>query len=298
MKRILILGTFDGVHRGHQALLQKGKELQNELSAIPTVVTFSPHPALVLGKKVKLLTLPKERRGLLEKQGVCVEEILFDEVFAAMPAQQYIDFLCRNYDPAAIIVGANHTFGAKGSGTPKLIVSMAAKYGYKVFIEPSVGYEQQPISSTRIREALQLGHIMKANEMLGYYYGISGTVEGGQRIGRTIGFPTANLAADPQKILPGQGVYVTIAKSGEKKYCAITNIGVRPTVALHGEQTVESFLLNFDGELYEKEISLRFVHWLRPEKKFPDMKALSVQLAQDAAVARAYVSYLKETDIL
>lgn len=298
MKRILILGTFDGVHRGHKALLKKGEELQNELFAVPTVITFSPHPAQVLGRKVNLLTLPAERKKLLEEQGACVEQILFDEVFAAMSAEQYIDFLCRNYDPAAIIVGANHTFGAKGSGTPKLIVSLAAKYGYRVFVEPSVIYEQQPISSTRIREALQAGHITRANEMLGYCYGISGIIESGQAIGRTIGFPTANLAMNLQKALPGQGVYVTIAVSEGKKYCAITNIGVRPTVTQHGEQTIESFLLNFDGELYAKEISLRFLHWLRPEKKFANMKALSMQLAQDAAIARAYVSSLKEKNIL
>ena len=298
MSKILILGTFDGVHRGHAALLARGVQLQQELHAQPTGITFTPHPAQVLGKSVSLLTLPEERRRRMEAAGVCVEEIPFDRAFAAMRPEEYLAFLKQTQDPAALVIGANHTFGAQGSGSAKDLVAFAHRNGIRVFVEPAVTFAGEPISSTRIRQALLQGDILSANEMLGYSYTVRGSVVNGHAVGRKIGFPTANLQTDPQKALPGRGVYVTVASVDGSKYCAITNIGLRPTVHDGGGQSVESFLLNFSGDLYRKTISLRFLHRLRDEQTFPSLEALQQQLAQDAAIARAYVKTLPERGIL
>lgn len=289
----LILGMFDGVHKGHQALLQRAKQL---CPVCPSAVfTFANSPAAFFGKPVPLLTLPEEKEALLRGKGAdLVVLAAFDDTIAQMPPEEYIQYLLKLFPVRNIIVGFNHVFGKNAAGNGELLQKLGEKYGFSVQIVPPVETKNgAAISSTRIREALGAGNIKEANAMLGYDFFVQGTVVSGRRIGSSIGFPTANIAVDTRKILPKDGVYITKAAVDGLEYRAVTNIGVNPTV--NGEKrTVETHLLGVDKELYQKHMRIAFCQRIRGEQKFPSKDSLAAQIQKDKLTAEDYFKKIKE----
>jgi len=295
MKNTLVLGMMDGVHLGHQALLLKAKEIQRQYGAKTYVVSLKQHPAAVFGKTVELLTTNEEKQALISKiLPAKLELIDFSPAFATLSPKDYIEWLHKTYQPSFIVIGNNHTFGKNAAGTPKDLIEHSAQYGYKVFVVPPVAVSTQHVSSTAIRQYIKSGDIQRANELLGYNYTLSGEVVKGEEIGRTLGFPTANIQIDAQKLLPQKGVYATVAKVDGKTYPAMTNIGTRPTVSNAEQTTIETHILNFDGQLYGKVLKIQFLKKVRDEIKFTTREELENQLYQDSLVVSAYIDNIKK----
>jgi len=281
---ILTLGMFDGVHRGHAALLQRAADLARKENATPIAFTFTNHPQELFNKPLQRLTNTAERCELIEKRGIQYDAIPFTNEIAALSPQAFTELLQARYPNLhSIVVGYNYTFGARAGGTAPLLRNLLAPQ-INVEIVPPVTHEGEPISSSRIREALARADIEAATAMLGRYYNLSGTVRQGRQIGRSMGFPTANLHPEPNRALPRDGVYATLAVWGSEAYPAITNVGHNPTV---GGQTrkVETHILEEIPELYDRELTIFFCAYLRPEQKFPGKSALSTQLERDADAA-------------
>ncbi|MCL2672207.1 MAG: bifunctional riboflavin kinase/FAD synthetase [Clostridiales bacterium] len=277
----LTLGMFDGVHKGHAALLQRAAEIAHTQNATPIAFTFTNHPQELFNKPLQRLTNTAERRELIEKQGVHTDAIPFTNEIAAFTPKTFTQFLQERYpNLQSIVVGYNYTFGARAGGTAQMLQTLLAPR-IKVEILPPVTHEGEPVSSSRIREALARADIAAATAMLGRYYNLSGTVQTGRQIGRSMGFPTANLHPEPTRALPRDGVYATLAVWGSEAYPAITNVGHNPTV---GGQTrkVETHILEEIPDLYNRELTIFFCAYLRPEQKFPSKSALSAQLERDA----------------
>lgn len=295
--KALILGTFDGVHSGHLALLNKGVALKREGFA-PVVVLFTVHPGVILGKEVHILTTNQEREVLLRRYGVDYSYMDFTAELASKTPEEYLDLLCKRYSPAAMIVGRNHTFGAKGAGTPKTILHFATKYGYKFFMEASVLQAGEPVSSTRIRRYIMDGDIDTANSMLGYRYGFDGIVENGRKVGRSMGFPTANVSFPQEKVCPANGVYAVTVRVKGKRYGAVMNVGNRPTFENTGGKTYECYLLGYNGDLYGNSVRVEMLKRMRPEIAFASKDLLQQQITNDAFIALSYFKGLKENILL
>ncbi|WP_017315886.1 bifunctional riboflavin kinase/FAD synthetase [Mastigocladopsis repens] len=328
------LGKFDGVHRGHQRVIQPilppaghegvgGDERANSSLSVlsspsshiySTVVTFNPHPQeFFTGRPRTWLTPLDEKIHSLRSLGVEQLVLLpFDKELSALTPEQFVEkILVEQLQAARISVGQDFCFGSNRSGTAEDLQLLAAKYGIPVTIVPletcgchestdsreaSLSSQEARISTSLIRQVLQSGDIQKANQLLGRAYTLIGTVIQGQQLGRTIGFPTANLQLPPDKFLPRHGVYaVRIFTLGEtletpdNTYLGVMNIGHRPTV--NGTyESVEVHLLDWSGDLYGKKLVVQIESFLRPEQKFPSLEALKTQIQQDCAVARAFFS--------
>ncbi|OKH22341.1 riboflavin biosynthesis protein RibF [Hydrococcus rivularis NIES-593] len=313
----IALGNFDGIHRGHQKVLQPilqasavigcpasaRKVIRDSQCPYATVVTFNPHPQeFFTGQSKQLLTPLPEKVKLLEQLGVEQLVLLpFDRELAALSPQQFVEeILMRQLQATRISVGEDFRFGHKRAGTAEDLRAIAAKFGVEVVItslQTCQGNEsEQPtlrISSSAIRQALAEGDIDRANRMLGRAYTLMGTVVKGQQLGKTIGFPTANLQLPPTKLLPRYGVYcVKVFLEGEGENIitqssikGVMNIGCRPTVA-GNTPTVEVHLLDWAGNLYGKTLTASLEKFLRPEQKFPSIDALKAQIAFDCDLAR------------
>ncbi len=285
---VITIGTFDGVHNGHRqiiALMQKEKEA---VSGETVIITFDPHPRQVLdtsNRPLFLLSTLEEKCSLLEEQGIDhLVVVPFTPAFAALTADKYIrDFLVQTFHPHTIIIGYDHRFGQGRQGDFRLLEAKAAESGFRVKEIPGLVLQDVIISSTRIREALLRGDIRTANHFLGNPYRFSGTVVKGNQLGRTLGYPTANIeCADTVKLLPGNGVYaVEVLIGGEtEKRKGMMNIGVRPTV--DGTRRVtEVNIFSFDGDLYGNTLTVFVLAHLREERKFSGLDALKAQLAAD-----------------
>ena len=280
-KTIYALGFFDGVHLGHQALLQACRELAAEQNCQSGVVTFASHPdALVLGAAPTLLNTSDDRARLLYAYGVdIVQEIPFDKT---VMNTHWADFLrsLMAAGAAGFVCGDDFRFGAGGLDTPKKLAAFCNKQKLPCAIVPSQLMEGQRISSTRIRELLEQGDLEAANRLLGHPQVFTGVVQKGKQLGRTIGFPTANLTFPEGVIVPKFGVYACNATFDGKVYAAVTNVGSRPTVNGEGI-TAEAHILGFDGDLYGKTVTLVFHKYLRPEQKFASLEELQAQIAAD-----------------
>ncbi len=290
----LTIGTFDGVHRGHATILAQLRAAAAAAGGPSIIVTFDPHPRSVVhpGEKLELLTPLKERIALLREAGI--DEVVvtpFTAAFAGMEAADYIrDFLVANFHPAAIVIGYDHRFGAGRRGNLELLQACAEKWNYAVSEIPALLLQAAAVSSTKIRTALRNGAVLRANEMLGRPYSLSGTVVEGKKLGRTIGYPTANLVpVCAEQLVPAGGVYAVQVFEGETFLAGgMLNIGYRPTVAGADEaaQTIEVHLLEgFSEDLYHRQLTLKFTDRLRDEQKFAGLNALKMQLATDAAAA-------------
>ncbi len=286
-RKIFALGFFDGVHRGHQALLAECVRLAAEKAATPAAITFDRHPqAPFTTEYPKLLTGLSDREALLGRFGMEEIQVLAttQEVMST-PWEAFLDNLLRE-GAMGFVCGDDFRFGRKGQGNHRLLADYCKARGLPCVIVAEQHLEGQRISSTRIRELLAAGDLAGAETLLGHRHIFTGTVVAGQQLGRTLGTPTANLSVDQEIALPRSGVYACWAWVGADRYRAVTNIGTRPTVA--GEAlTVEPWLLDFSGDLYGKEITLEFVKFLRPERKFSSLEELKAEILHNAQQTRA-----------
>ena len=285
-KTIFALGYFDGVHLGHQALLASTVELAQKVGAKPGVVTFSGHPdGLVSGSAPKLLNTEADRNGLLQAYGI---EDIFELPFTEeVKNTHWASFLTQLLEigAAGFVCGDDFRFGSGGLGTPKKLEAFCKKRGLHYTIVPQQEVDGVRVSSTYIRSLLENGEMEQVNRFLGHPYLLTGEVVKGRGLGHTIGIPTANLELPKELVCPAFGVYACKAWVDGSYYIAVTNIGTRPTV--DGQNvTVEPWLLEFDGDLYGKKITLEFHKFLRPEQKFDSLDALKAQIQKDARQSR------------
>ena len=293
---VVTMGTFDGVHRGHHAVLAEVTRRARAGKLASVLVTFDPHPLAVVSPAAapKLLTLPAEKAALVKAQGIERFVLMpFTPAVAQLDAEAFVSRLCDEYGMRELVMGYDHGFGRGRAGDVELVERLAREQGFRMAVVDAVRDSGQPISSTLIRSGVAHGDLDAAARWLGRRYSIRGTVVRGAGRGRTIGVPTINLAPpDSRKLLPPDGVYavqVTIRKretGNEKRYGGMMNQGPRPTF---GDQvrTLEVHLFDFDGELYGATIDVEWVRRLRDVQAFPSREALVAQLERDRQAARA-----------
>lgn len=283
------IGIYDGVHRGHQAILEQLVTGAHARRLPTVVVTFHPHPSVVLGQETgfKLLTLPDERARLLHARGVdCVLTLPFTEELANTSAADFMRMLKAHIGLQHLFIGYDFALGRHREGDAARLRELGLTLGYTLTHVQAVGTEAQVYSSSAIRAALRQGDIQTANHMLGRAYTICGQVVHGDGRGRQIDIPTANIQAAPEKLVPAAGVYAGFVRLGGEKYPAVTNIGVRPTFGQPSEARIEAHLLDFSGDLYGETLCFEVLARLRDEQKFTSVDALVAQIQQDIHAAR------------
>lgn len=293
-KTILTLGMFDGVHRGHQQIIHLLNDLAKKENDQSCLLTFSPHPRLVLQKDsdLKLLTLDDEKIALLEDFGLDALFIqTFDFEFSRKSSIEFVrDYLVNKLHVNVLVIGHDHHFGRNREGNFEHLQELAELYGFEVIQLEAIIENRKPISSTKIRNALIEGDVAYANDALGYNYRISGKVVHGDGIGKSLGFPTVNLAIPKLKLLPKDGVYGVGLTLNDKKHYGLLNIGHRPTV--NGkEHRVEVYILDFEGDLYNKEITIELLYRIRDEKKFENKQSLVEQIQKDEIKFRDFLQH-------
>jgi riboflavin kinase/FMN adenylyltransferase len=296
---VVTSGTFDGVHRGHQRILARLRQVADAVGGPAVVITYWPHPRLVLGPppshpellELQLLNTLEERIARLAEFGVDYLLVMpFTREFATWSSEQYIqELLLKTVGTKHLVIGYDHRFGKNREGGFDYLTRHAARYGFTVEEIPRQDVDAVGVSSTRIRRALRGGDVATATAYLGYPYPVTGLVVTGQQLGRTIGYPTANLAVpEPLKLVPAQGIYaVWCTTAAGTRHPGMLSIGVRPTIGNGLAQTIEVNLLDFSGDLYGQLLTLEFVAWLRGEEKYDGLAALTAQLALDALATRA-----------
>lgn len=284
------IGKFDGVHIGHKRLLEEILE-QKKNGLLACVFTFDPPPAVLFGgSDGKELTTREEKRLLFEHMGVdvLIEFPLNRETAAISPLAFAREILAKQLNAKFIAAGTDLSFGDKGAGNAQLLRSLEPELGFKVKTIEKVCIEGREVNSTHIRELLKLGEMKPVQQFLGAPYAIKGIVVHGNRIGRTIGFPTVNLLPEENKLLPPNGVYYSQVFFGEKSYRAISNVGYKPTVTEEQVMGVESYLYDFDEEIYDETIEVYLLEYKRPEMRFGSLEELKMQLKLDIEEGRKY----------
>ena len=282
------IGTFDGIHRGHQALLKPLITGARAAGAASVLVTFEPHPRCVLDPDhcPPNLTTLDEKTWLLDQLGLDhLVVIPFTPQVAALSAGSFMERLVRGIELRRIVIGENHRFGHGRRGDPAFLRRFGARHGFNVDVAPTVVRGRAPISSSRIRRLVLLGQVRAAAQLLGRDYFVRSTVEHGAKRGRQLGFPTANLRIAPTKLIPPNAIYASQVDIDGQTYGGATSIGFRPTFG-GNTLTVEVFVLDFDGDLYDQLITVRFVQRLRAEKRFASVPALQQQMTRDVENAR------------
>lgn len=296
---VVTIGTFDGVHLGHQAIFNKMKALAKEVSGETVVVTFHPHPRQVLNidsSNLRFLCTPEEKLQKFEEFGIDnVVIINFTKEFSRTPSEVFIkDYIIDNIHPAYFVVGYDHHFGKNRMGDFGLLNDLMKKFNFKVERVAAQDIENIAISSTKIRNALAVGNVKSANRLLGYTYSVTAEVVVGNKIGRTLGFPTANLELPREYMLiNNRGVYACLVDYEGNTYKGMANIGHRPTIGDRSEDNpiIEVNLFDFDGDLYGKHIHVRFIDRIRDEEKFKDLDELKAQLALDREKAKIILDH-------
>lgn len=292
-KTIYALGYFDGVHAGHKALLAACRQLAQAHNCLAGAVTFTGHPeTLLLGKTPRLINTDDDRNKLLTRRFsvICVE-LAFDARLMATPWQTFLQMLVKDYGAAGFVCGSDFRFGSAGEGNADRLAAWCAQQSLCCQIVPPQELDGVRISSTHIRGLLENGEMANAVRFLGHPHILSGVVMPGKQLGRTIGVPTANLFYPQQLVKLPYGVYACRVKAGDRCFRALTNVGVRPTVAGQGV-TVESWLQDFSGDLYGQEITVAFYEFIRPEQKFADLLQLKSQIEEDrCAMEKALAQY-------
>ena len=278
------LGTFDGLHLGHMALINEATKHEGDTVAF----TFDALPVDVFKKKHKpmqLFTL-EEKETAFEKTGIdylCIAH--FDKNFADIDKHDFVRMLSESFSPVNVIAGYNYTYGRRAEGTAKGLKKDSEEFGFNVEVIPKVIVDGIPVSSTKIRDLIWDGNIETANRLLGYAYSMSGKVIEGKRIGKSLGFPTANLEIPKEKIMPKSGVYSAETEIAGKTYNAVCNVGIKPTVTDEAALTVEVHLLGFNKDIYASQLKVSFKKRLRDEIRFDSKKQLSDQIKADIASA-------------
>jgi len=286
----LAIGVFDGVHRGHQAVISTSADHARAVNGTPVVVTFDPHPEKVLRPEhaPHLLTATQHKIALIRSLGVRhLLIITFDKAFAATEPEDFVRQLVDHSKPLReICVGHEWAFGKNRRGNLELLKKLGAQLKFDVVGVQPIKVNGEVVSSTEIRKAIERSDFAKAAAMLGRDYTILGTVIRGDSLGKKIGFPTANLSAHSEQF-PPNGVYAAEARIDNQSYCGVINLGVRPTVAAgKSERVLEIHLFDFNRDIYGEDVEVRFLKFLRPEKKFENLDALVQQIRRDAEQAR------------
>jgi riboflavin kinase/FMN adenylyltransferase len=285
---VLTIGAFDGVHRGHQALIEAVIERARATGRLAAVITFHPHPAVVLApeRAPRSLTTPGDKVALLEGLGVDLVVLLpFDREVAATSARDFVEMIARHLRLRELWVGNDFALGRNREGNVPRLRELGRDLGYEVHVVEPVVDGSESISSSRIRALLQEGRVAEAAQLLGRYHSLSGEVVVGAQRGRILGFPTANLEVRPERAVPADGVYAVYASLGRERYPAVANVGVRPSFD-NGQRTVEIHILDFDGEIYGCDLVVEFVARLRDERRFEDIDDLVSQIERDSQSAR------------
>ncbi|MEG0296003.1 MAG: bifunctional riboflavin kinase/FAD synthetase [Clostridium sp.] len=283
----IALGSFDGLHKGHLSLVQKIKELSKKNNGLSTLFTFTKHPLeeICPDKAPKLVIDNDYKFRILKQQQVDLVIMRdFDNDFMKKTPEEFVKMLVEEYNAKGIVVGFNYRFGYKNQGDTNLLIELSKKYGYEVAVMTPCTYTDEVISSTRIRNSILNGNVTDARKMLTRPYSLEGEVVHGKKLGRTIGFPTANMEVSKKMVIPQNGVYYTNVLYNNNIYKAITNVGNNPTV--NGQKlTIEPYILDFDKDIYGEKIRVYFLERIRDEKKFESLDALVNQLKMDAEYA-------------
>jgi riboflavin kinase/FMN adenylyltransferase len=284
---IAALGNFDGLHRGHIKLIEQVRRRAGERKGTPIAMIFDPHPPKVLrpDKAPPLLMTLEQKLDAFERAGLRgVAIVRFTQEIARWEPEVFVETVLVDWlRVSEVWVGENFLFGRDRSGTFTLLRALGEDLGFRTEKIDPVRYKDFVVSSTRVRHLIGLGRVDEAGALLGHHYFIDGVIVHGDARGRTIGFPTANLATH-NDLLPAFGIYATLAVVDDVCHPAVTSVGVRPTIG-DGRVTVETFLLNGEHELYGKNMRLAFVKWIREEARFEDLAALQAQIARDCATA-------------
>jgi len=293
---VVTLGMFDGVHLGHKQLLSKVVTTARNIDARSVVVTFWPHPRLVLGKNaedLKFITTLDEKIALLEKEGIDDLILLpFNLELAALSAKEFIEqVLIAKFGMQHLIMGYNHRFGKDRIDDYSVYQSIANENQFGISKVEAVKVGSVNVSSTVVRNAIETGDVVLAKALLSYTFSLTGNVVSGQQLGRTIGFPTANIEPnDSHKIIPQTGVYACKLLVKGNKYDGMLNVGIKPTVSSKTKQTIEVHIFNFSDDIYSEEVVIEFVDRVRNEQKFESVDALKAQLKIDEQTVKKLLS--------
>lgn len=290
---ILTLGMFDGLHLGHQSIIQKLNQIANEVGGESVLLTFEPHPRIVLNKGIEslqLLTSLSEKVQLLEKYGL--QNLIlhpFTQEFSELSATEFVkNLLVDELNIHTIIIGYDHHFGKNREGNFELLDELSKEFGFNCIKIEEVKTNENHISSTQVRNALNEGNLDFAKNALQRNYNLSGKVIHGDKLGRTLGFPTANIEVERFKLIPGNGVYVAKVHFKGKDFKALVSIGTRPTINNLNEKRIEVYILDFDQEIYGETLKLEFHHKIRNDLKFDSIEELVNQMQKDKTFAIDY----------
>jgi riboflavin kinase/FMN adenylyltransferase len=289
---VVTIGNFDGVHRGHKALLHHLKQQSARLGLPSVVVTFEPHPLALLAPEASptLITTFQQKSSLIAEQGVdCLVVIGFTHAFSMLSAESFVrDVLCHSLGMRHIIIGHDYAFGRDRQGNYETLARMMGECRFTLEELAPVGTDELIFSSSLVRRTVSEGDVATAARILGRYHVVTGRVVHGRQLGRELGFPTANIAPR-NELIPHNGVYAVMVTVGGELYQGACNIGTNPTLG-GGERSIEVFLLDFSGQLYEQELSICFVQRLRGERKFPDAESLIQAIRQDVEATRTVLA--------
>jgi riboflavin kinase/FMN adenylyltransferase len=286
---ILTVGAFDGVHRGHQHLIQQMVEEARQTKRLAGLITFYPHPSAVLSpyNPTRYLSTPGEKAALLERLGLDIMAILpFDQAIAQTSARDFVEQVRRHLHMAELWVGADSALGRGREGNVDALRAIGQELGFTVRVIEPLTWRGQIISSTRIRSLLLRGKIPQATQLLGRYPSLVGEVVRGSQRGHCLGFPTANLEVREERVIPADGIYAVYARLGEERHQGVANVGVRPSFEIGGQHIVEVHILDFDENIYGCDLVVEFVERLRDEHRYADIKELKAQIEQDIVQAR------------
>lgn len=287
----LSLGMFDGVHLGHKCIIDELKKVGSAHHLETAVLTFWPHPRFVFNpnEDLKLLNTLDEKTLLMEKYGInnlFLKE--FDDEFRNLTGEEFVrQILIEKLNVKYLIIGYDHSFGKNKSGNFELLQKLSKELNFEVEQMEAINIHENNISSTKIRNALLAGNILEANEMLGYSYSVSGKVVHGKKLGRTIGYPTANIETENIKLLPKKGAYIVEVFVNNQQYKGMLSVGTNPTV--NGDKlTVEVYILDFEGDIYDEKITVKFREFLHEEIKFEGLEKLIERLDEDKILTMNY----------
>lgn len=286
---VITLGKFDGLHRGHELLMDKLLEKGREHGYRTVVFTFDIPPRRQVDEaEARVLTTNEEKRYIFERTGVdYLFECPFTREVMCMSPEEFIAWIVKAFHVRCIVAGADFHFGHNRAGDYRVLRACADKYGYELIVLEKMREDGRDISSSFVREEILRGNIEKANHLLGYEFFVQSTVVHGRRLGRTLGIPTINMEFEEQKLLPRIGVYVTRVHIGGMSYAGVTNVGCKPTVSDSGKVGVETHIIGYEGDLYGKVLTVQFLHYIRPEMHFASVEELQEQMKRDIAAATA-----------
>lgn len=292
-KTFIALGSFDGLHLGHMSLIKECINLAKLNNGLSMVYTFKNHPLTIINpdKAPKLIMDNDNKASILRSIGVDILTLIdFNKKFMETPAEEFIKGLVHDFNLGGVVVGFNYRFGHKNQGDVNLLKELSVKYNFILKIMDPLESKEELISSSRIRALIEEGNVIEANKMLYKPFMISGKVIPGKQLGKTLGYPTANIDIDKRFMIPKAGVYFTLVRYKDKIYKGMTNVGYNPTVVETNEINIETYILNFDKEIYDDYISVYFMERIRDEEKFQSLQALIEQMNKD-------YSYVKSKNI-